>query len=52
MAPLDSTYWAPTPVTAYIPHPIEIDEEDFSQQQFAQGYDILDTYDDNEAFFR
>ena len=36
----------------YIPYPIEIDQEDFPQQQSAQGYDILDTYDNNEAFFR
>ena len=51
MAPLDSTYWVPVPVTAYIPHPIEIDQEDFPQQ-FAQGYVISDTFDDNEEFFR
>ena len=52
MTPLDGTYWVPAPVTAYIPHPIEINQEDFSQQQFAQGYDISDMYDNNEEFFR
>ena len=51
MAPLDSTYWAPTPVTAYIPHPIEINEEDFPEKQFVQCYNISDTYNDNESFF-
>ena len=52
MAPLDSTYCMPTPVTAYIPQPIDIDEEDFPEQEFAQGYVISDTYDENDAFFR
>ena len=50
MAPLDITYWAPTPVTAYIPHPIEFHPEDFPQQQFGQKDHNFDTYDDSKEF--
>ena len=49
MAPLDITYWVPTPVTAYIPHTIEFDPEDFPQQQFGQDHNT-DTYDDTKEF--
>ena len=50
MAPLDIRYWAPTPVTLYIPNPIEFDPNDFSQQQFGQQNHNLDTYDDSEEY--
>ena len=41
----------PSPVTAYIPHPIEFDPEDFPQQQFGQDHNS-ETYGNSEEFLR
>ena len=50
MAPLDNTYWVPTPVRPYIPHPIEFEPDDFFQPQIGQDDYEWDTYDDSEEY--
>ena len=50
MAPLDNTYWAPTPVGPYIPHPIEFEPDNFFQPQIGQDDHEWDIYDDSEEY--